>query len=139
MFVAIGALASLAGCSATTMVPTGVANVGVLPAKYREAAIAYAKANFFDPNSIRDASISQPLYANTVFDGTSMVPRRGWVVCLRSNSKNRMGDYAGLIDTVLLFEGETIVLGLAGGAVAEQVASHCLTAVYSPLPELEGT
>lgn len=138
-FVAIGALACLAGCSATTMAPTIESNVGMLPANYRDAAIAYAKANFFDPFSIRDAAITQPIYAKTVFDGTSSVPRKGWIVCLRSNSKNQMGDYAGLTDTVLLFEGETIVLGLAAGAVAEQVAEHCLTAVYSPLPELEST
>jgi hypothetical protein len=139
MFVVIGALACLAGCSATTMAPSIEAKAGLPPANYREAAVAYAKANFFDPYSVRDASISQPLYAAAVFDGVSMVPRKGWVVCLRGNAKNRMGGYAGLADTVLLFQGETIVLGLDGGPVAEQVSGHCLTAVYSPLPELEST
>lgn len=125
--------AFLAGCSSATMSPTS-ADAGPPPANYREAVKASARETFFDPYSVRDASISQPLYASTIFDGMSMVPRKGWIVCVRANAKNRMGAYTGMQETVFLFSGSTVALTLSGPSYAGQIADP---AVYQPFPELE--
>lgn len=135
-WMGIVGLIAIAGCSPTTMSPGPKAEAGPPPNNYRAASVAAAKETFFDPYSVRDASISQPLYASAVFDGVSMVARRGWIVCVKANAKNRMGGYTGIQETVMLFEGEAVATTLSGPDYAGQIIDHCKTAIYSPFPEL---
>lgn len=136
-FSIVGAALLVAGCSATTSAPKQSAAAGPPPSGYRAAVLSSAKQTFFDPYSVRDAQISQPLYASAVFDGVTPIPRKGWIVCVSANAKNRMGAYTGIQPSVFLFQGETVVLTLSGPAYAGQLADHCRSAVYSPFAELD--
>ena len=133
--LAIGLLA--AGCASTTMKPAESANVAPPPTNYRAAAVESVKQTFFDPYSIRDASISEPLYASAVFDGITPIPRKGWIVCLRANAKNRMGGYIGQQLTVMLFNGEAVDIALSGREYEGQLQDHCKTARFSDFDEIE--
>lgn len=89
----------------------------------RAAAVTYVKTTFYDPYSIRDASISNAVtLLNTGYRS----------ICVRFNAKNRMGGYVGMTSTSLRFQGPAIVSSL-------QDAPGCNTArlTYSPFPELE--
>ncbi|MBX4992886.1 hypothetical protein ABID08_002057 [Rhizobium binae] len=89
----------------------------------RAAAITYIKSTFYDPYSIRDASISN---AVTLLD-------TGYrSICVRFNAKNRMGGYVGMTSTSLRFRGASVVSSL-------QDAPGCNTdrLQYSAFPELE--
>lgn len=132
--IVLGAVA-LAGCN-TTGAPAP-SEAGPPPANYRAAAADYVKMSFNDPYSIRDATISEPLYRNGIFTGSNLVPLRGWAVCIRANAKNRMGAYIGQSYTLLLFRGEQVDLSLSGPDTGPQVIHHCKDAVMSPFPEIE--
>ena len=137
LLAAVPAIAlALSACSTTTDAPTS-GDAGSPPTNYRDAVAANVRSTFFDPYSIRDASISQPLYASAVFDGQTPIPRHGWIVCLRANAKNKMGGYIGQEVTAMLFEGDTIVLSIGGPDFQGQVQEECTPAVYSPFPEIE--
>lgn len=127
---------ALSACSTTTATPTS-ADAGAPPVNYRQAVIDNVRSTFVDPYSIRDASISQPLYASAVFDGNSLIPRNGWIVCVRANAKNRMGGYIGQQLSVMLFNGESVVLSIGGPGFQGQVEEECNPAVYAPFPEIE--
>lgn len=139
IFGAIGLMAAtvLAGCAATTMKPASTAEAGPPPVNYRAAVAANVKETFFDPYSVRDATISAPLYATSVFDGASFVARKGWIVCMKANSKNRMGGYVGQQLTVFVFKGETVDISLSGRDYEFQLQDHCKTAVFSDFDEIE--
>jgi len=133
----VGVVTLLAACSPTTSSPGPKAEAGAPPANYRAASKISVRETFFDPYSVRDASISRPLFASAVFDGVTPIPRKGWIVCVKANAKNRMGAYTGIQPTVMLFDGEAVTLTLSGPDYAGQIADHCKTAVYEPFPELE--
>jgi hypothetical protein len=90
----------------------------------KQAAITYIKANFFDPYSIRDASLS-----NVVSLGKTGLN----AMCARFNAKNRMGGYVGLSTTSLRLQGGAVVSAL-------QDAPSCgdERLQYVPFSELEG-
>lgn len=121
-------LVSLAGCMEVQPVATSEINVAP-PSNARAAALGYARQSFFDPYSVRDASISQPFVIPYGLAGQS----QAWVVCVRANAKNRLGAYAGLQETLVVFEGETVDTSRSG----RDVASACRSAQYGPFPELE--
>lgn len=100
------------------------------PENYRQLALAYARQNFVDPFSVRDASISQPMQVGYGLTGSQMV----WVTCIRANAKNRMGGYAGLQETVVAFSGDSLDVSRSGPAGS---GTACREAIYSPFPELE--
>lgn len=100
------------------------------PSDYRQKVVARVRRTFFDPYTIRDASISQPLSASGVFDGVTFVPHSGWMVCVRANAKNRMGAYIGLKETPVLFKEDAV-------ADLDLSPHHCAKAVYEPFPEIE--
>lgn len=133
----VGASMLLTGCAATTMAPASTADAGSPPINYRSAVAASVTSTFVDPYSIRDASISAPLYASAVFDGVTPIPRKGWVVCVRANSKNRMGGYVGQQLTVFLFRGEAVYTSIGGPDYAGQVVDHCASAVFTDFDEIE--
>lgn len=107
------------------------------PNNYRAAIVTQIKQDFFDPYSIRDASISRPLYASMIFDGVTPIPRRAWIVCLRANAKNRMGGYTGIKNSAFIFDGESIRDTLSGYDFQGQVDQHCKAATFQPFPEIE--
>lgn len=124
----------LAGCVGAGQSTTAAAPA---PANYREAIVQSVKETFFDPYSIRDAAISQPMYATAVFDGVTPFPKRGWIVCVRANAKNRMGGYTGLENSVFLFDGDRISDTLSGPDFRGQVDDHCADATFEPFTEIE--
>lgn len=127
----------LSGCTTTS--PTAPTSETPAPTNYREAVVNEIKQSFFDPYSIRDAAISRPFYANGVYDGVSPFPRKGWVVCMRGNARNRMGGYTGLQNTVILFDGERVAMSLSGPDYRWQVVELCKNAEFEPFPEIEAT
>lgn len=118
----------LSGCQTAQTPATGPAasaDVAALPADYRQQILARAKAEFFDPYSIRDAGISQPIGGTSLMGSTS-------TICVRANAKNRMGAYTGLRTTAYIFRRGQITLS------DQQYASiACGSAAYEPFPELE--
>jgi hypothetical protein len=124
-------LCLLAGCATNAQTSE---TIGPKPANYQDAVRAHAKAAFFDPYSIRDAAISQPIPVSAVFDGITPIPHSGWMVCLHANGKNRFGAYTGLRLTGFLFQDGVISTTLddAGVGQLSQVADHCKTARYEP-------
>ena len=121
-------LVSLAGCMEVQPVATSEVNVAP-PSNARAAALGYARQSFFDPYSVRDASISQPFVIPYGLAGQS----QAWVVCVRANAKNRFGAYAGVQETLVVFDGDTVDATRSG----RDVASACRSAQYGPFPELE--
>lgn len=117
LFKPLALALALASCAP---VPT---DPGPAPAEYKVTLRAWVAANFFDPHSLRDVSVSKP------FPGT-MYRQPGWVVCLRLNAKNRMGGYIGLNDSAYLFRD--------GGIVAsDDHPAICAAIPHQPWPELE--
>lgn len=121
-------LVSLAGCLEVQPVATTEVNVAP-PSNARAAALGYARQSFFDPYSVRDASISEPFVIPYGFGGQS----QAWVVCVRANAKNRMGAYAGMQESLIVFEGDVVDTSRSG----RDAASACRSAQYGPFPELE--
>jgi len=121
-------LFGLAGCMEVQPVATSEVNVAP-PNNPRAAALGYARQSFFDPYSVRDASISQPFVIPFGLSGQS----QAWVVCVRANAKNRLGAYAGMQETLIVFEGDVIDASRSGS----DVASACRSAQYGSFPELE--
>lgn len=95
------------------------------PPNYREVVAAKVRETFFDPYSIRDASISAP------FPGTSIL---GTVetVCVRANAKNRVGAYIGIKATSFTFRA-----GQLQASDPEYATMTCAQAVYGPFPEID--
>ncbi|MBV5269013.1 MAG: hypothetical protein JZU55_02680, partial [Afipia sp.] len=62
-----------------------------------------ARKEFFDPYSIRDAAISQPIAGRSLSGDMASV-------CIQANGKNRMGAYTGLQTTVYIFRNGQITL-----------------------------
>jgi hypothetical protein len=113
--------ALLAGCATPSAQSIGEA----VPTDYEAQVRAKIVDTFFDPGSIRDAEISEPFPVNSVFDGTTPIPRSGWAVCVKANAKNRMGGYTGRHPVLFLFEGGQITFTLDQGGGMTQVSHHC--------------
>lgn len=129
LFAVIASL-SLAGCMEGGGPSTAAPTASSPPENYRQLALTYARQNFVDPFSVRDASISLPMQIGYGFTGSQMV----WVTCIRANARNRMGGYAGLQETVVAFSENSLDLARSGPAGS---GTACKAAVYSPFPELE--
>ncbi len=121
-------LFGLAGCMEVQPVATSEVNVAP-PSNPRAAALSYVRQTYFDPYSVRDASISQPFVLPYGLSGQS----QAWVVCVRANAKNRLGGYAGLQETLIVFDGDTVNASRS----MRDATSACRSAQYGPFPELE--
>jgi hypothetical protein len=115
----------LAACNQTSGSVQQVAASEPPPASYREQVIARVKKSFFDPYSVRDASISQPIPGVSFYGAMN-------TVCVRANAKNRFGAYTGLKETAVIFRG-----GKIDTTNQEYGAMACTGAVYEPFPEIE--
>jgi hypothetical protein len=122
----LGVLALLGGCASGEGIGSetkGGASVNIPPANYRAEIIAYQRSYLNDPTGIRSAAISQPVLKNVGIGDR-------YVVCVRFNSKNPNGAYAGVRDHMAIFlSGKLDQMGLA--------RELCKDAVYEPFPELE--
>ncbi len=99
------------------------------PANYKQKIIENVRQSFFDPYSIRDASISKPFAVNRIGHGEV------WFVCVRANAKNRMGAYTGIKPTAYWFQNGQ--MKLASAAAPEYDEFNCAHAQYEPFPEIE--
>lgn len=116
-------LATLAGACTNTAV-SGPEAAQPLPADYRARVAAKVRETFFDPYSIRDASISDPIAGQAILGPVQ-------TVCVRANAKNRMGGYTGLKETAFTFLNGNLSVD------SEYAALTCAKAAYGPFPEIE--
>jgi hypothetical protein len=119
-------IAPLGGCASGESIgaeTAGGASVNLAPGNYRAEIIAYQRSYLNDPTGIKSAAISQPALKNVG------VGER-YVVCVRFNSKNPNGAYAGVRDHMAIFlAGKLDQMGIT--------RDLCKDAVYEPFPELE--
>jgi hypothetical protein len=108
--------AALISCATTDT------NPGLPPSDYRQVLHSYINGNFFDPYSMRDVAISEPVAGK-------MYSVYGWIVCLQANAKNRMGGYVGLTKTAYLIKNDVIT--------SETNSPFCGTVKLLPWPEME--
>ncbi|HJZ06104.1 MAG TPA: hypothetical protein VJ327_09720 [Patescibacteria group bacterium] len=92
---------------------------------YEEIIEAYVKRTFYDPYSLRDVSISQPIQGH-------ILSQQGWIVCFEANAKNRMGGYVGIQRGAYLINRDSVVQTWANAPLCNDTRFQ-----YSPLPELE--
>ena len=113
----------LAACQTVASAPSEP-----LPTNYRQMIVEKAKEAYFDPYSIRDASISQPL-AGVSLAGAIQT------VCVKANANNRFGAYTGIKASTFVFKGGVITAAMEdpGGYQCEGSSP----ARYTPFPELE--
>lgn len=116
---------TLCGCAAGGGQPVAESAAEPLPANYRVMVAEHVRKSFFDPYSMRDVGISQPI-PGAAFTGSVST------VCVQANAKNRMGAYTGLKATSFTFRGGQITV-----ADTEYAGITCAAAVYGPFPELE--
>lgn len=114
----------LAACQ-TTDAGTPAAPAAALPADYRQQILERARAEFFDPYSIRDAGISQPITGQALSGQVVSV-------CVRANAKNRMGAYTGQKVTAFTFQN-----GQISTTDHQYAALTCASAQFEPFPEIE--
>ena len=105
-------------------------DVGSLPQDYKRTIKLHVLQNFFDPYSIRNASISNPVLPRSGWYAD------GWLVCLEVNAKNRMGGYTGLSRTAYFLR---LGQGVVRVVESEDGEYYCSDnrIVFSPWPELE--
>jgi hypothetical protein len=107
------------------------------PANYRDIVARHVRENFFDPYSIRDASIAPPK-PGELSRTDAIAVERGWIVCVRANAKNRMGGYIGLKTSANLVRGG-IVQTSHSGEQHYEVRTNCAGAVYEPFREIDSS
>lgn len=99
--------------------------MGPFPNDYKEIVMDHVLHTYFDPYSIRSASISYPAQGHIVF-------QQGWIVCLESNAKNKMGGYIGLQRTAYLLHEGSIVREAPNAPLCNDSSVY-----YDKWPELE--
>lgn len=120
-FGAVALVIFISGCA----VKPNPEAIGPYPSDYKEIIKSHVLKTYFDPYSIRSASISQPIQGHLFFE-------QGWIVCLEANSKNRMGGYIGVQQTAYLLNRGSVIQSM-------EKASMCNSPKVSflPWPELE--
>ena len=130
--VACLTLAVLAGCASLDQ-PNE--SLGPFPDDYKTTVREHVLRSFFDPYSIRDASISEPVWSRKG-------EPNGWLVCLEANAKNRMGGYTGLSRTAYYVRIGGHLVGSETGDYGNYICTGrtltgMRTLTFSPWPELE--
>jgi hypothetical protein len=126
VFAAFGTVVASCNTTKPTDSATTTAQIGPAPVNFREQIISEAKSSYFDPYSIRSAERTDPIPTQHAMLG------HFWVVCIRSNAKNRMGGYVGLKTEAYGFRQSKVV------EKSEQPEMYCNGQSYVPFPELEG-
>lgn len=132
IFIACATTAILTGCASLDKPNL---SLGPFPTDYKTTIKKEVLRSFFDPYSIRDASISAPIRSR-------IIEPKGWLVCLEVNAKNRMGGYTGLSRTAYYIRLGGQVIGIEDGdsgnwTCSGQTISGMRTLTYSLWPELE--
>lgn len=80
------------------------------PEEYEKIIQAWMKESLFDPYSVRDLEIREPLETTTRSSIFGLeVGQKVWVVAVKFNAKNRYGAYTGLKTHLFYFRGEKFV------------------------------
>lgn len=112
------------------------------PEGYRETIAAHVSQNFFDPYSVRDASISSPLRNTQKMYWNVFEAKPDWYVCMKANAKNRMGGYTGQTLDIYMFQNGRFIgthtKPTGAGYENSTTAVLCRDAQYVPFPEIEG-
>lgn len=127
-------LVLLIGCAATGCVSTHQIDEPA-PAEYRQIISRHIRENFFDPYSIRDASIAPPKRGQ-LSRADAIAVEQGWIVCFRANAKNRSGGYTGQKTTAYLVRGGAVVTSHTGDDHYE-VRTNCSSVAYESFREVE--
>jgi hypothetical protein len=109
-------------------------NAGPYPENYKVLVRDFLRTSLFDPYTVRDAQIGAPEVGQILIEGT-LRHETGWGVCFKANSKNRMGGYTGLKQTLILIRGNRVV-----GSNSDEfhdVRVKCAAARYEPFADLE--
>lgn len=132
--------ALVGGCEATNrqLMSADTESAGPMPARYRQIAAEFFRKALVDPYSVRDAEISKPKMGSLFVEGTLGKHEPGWLVCLRANSKNRMGAYTGLRDTAIVIRGDVVRASLSDPDNTHYIVKKiCGEEAYEPFSELE--
>lgn len=115
LFAAVGCAGSLGGSSSLDQ-------IGAYPDNYKQIFRSYIERAFYEPQSLRDVAISAPARGKL-----GSVP--GWIVCLKTNAKDRpSGKYGGPATRAYL---------IRNGAITDVLinASICDNTPLEPWPE----
>ena len=119
--ITIAALAMLSSCA-----QYNPESAGQPPTDHKAAVANYIKTTFFDPYSLRDVAISDPVPG-------IMFYQSGYLVCFQANAKNRMGGYIGIHRTGLLLRNDAVIAYLD-----EDSRCYAPELAMAPWPEMEG-
>lgn len=118
IFISLAFMVGVSGC-----VTLDRKQVGPYPAQYKEIVKQYVDKTYYDPYSMRGVAISRPQKGHLFF-------QQGWIVCFRTNAKNRMGGYTGLSEVAILINRHEVVNSMDDAPLCEGVA-------FEPWPEME--
>jgi len=117
-------LLSLSGCA----VKWTQEGAGPYPDNYREVVAAHMKQSYFDPYTLRDVQIGEPIPG--VF---GML--QGYLVCVQANARNRLGGYVGLARNSYLIDNTRVKFAISKDNRCYR--DEKLSKLY-PWPEMEG-
>ena len=138
--VVLAIAASLAGCAEANrkVMSADVSEVGRYPIDYKVVTRDYLHKTLVDPYSVRDAQISKPKMGKLFVEGTLGVQEPGWLVCFRSNAKNRMGAYTGISDMAIVIRGGVVRASLSDPSHSHYIVKMiCDNETYEPFSEME--
>lgn len=114
----------LAACSSSSSKPAAVENPNVFPADYKDEILLTMTRTLDNPTNVRGAFISDPTLRRA---GTE----ERYFVCIRSDSRNGIGQYTGSKDRIAYFYGGHL------NQLVEATKEQCGSVAYKPFPELE--
>lgn len=133
------ATVALSGCAANLRDGgPDESGIGPYPTEYRAVVRDYLRKTLFDPYTVQDAQISRPKQGDLYVEGTLGVHEAGWLVCFRSNSKNRVGAYTGLSDMAMVIRGGRVLTSTSDPTHSNyMIKKDCSDEKYEPFPEVE--
>ena len=99
-------------------------NPNVFPADYKSEILTTMTSTLDNPTNVRNAYISDPILRAAGKD-------ERYIVCVRSDSRNVNGQYAGSKDRIAIFYAGHL------NQLIDATKEQCGNAAYKPFPELE--
>lgn len=112
----------LGACSSDKKQPEE--NPNVFPADYKNEILTTMTTMLDNPTNVRNAYISDPILR-------AAGKEERYIVCVRSDSRNINGQYAGSKDRIAIFYGGHL------NQLIDATKEQCGNAAYKPFPELE--
>lgn len=112
----------LLGCSSSSKQPEE--NPNIVPTDYKNEILNTMTVTLDNPTNIRGAFISEPVLRQAG-------KQERYVVCVRSDSRNANGHYAGSKDRIGYFYAGHL------NQLIDATKDQCGNAAYKPFPELE--